>query len=295
MWVRGATFGALPVCLLLLAGAAPSQPSAEDLIRRANASFERDDLSEAERFYQAAEVLTADPGLVAFNRATVLFLHAQAAQPELYAEAARQFYLALNDAACPPERAARAWYNRGTCLLRQPGATTAVYRSAIACLERCVDSPVADVPLRANGAYNLKLAKLLWNEARKKERREDNPNHDIPPEDPRSEQPPETPLGFDRQTGNQDPGDGNAGAEMPKVVPQNAAASGMKATPAPGQSPAPGATGQKLPLEDLRDIRSLSPEETRDRLRRTGERLRRDQQIMRMTLYGAERTGLHDW
>jgi hypothetical protein len=180
-------------------------------------------------------------------------------------------------------------------LLRQPGATTAAYRSAIACLERCVDSPVADAPLRANAAYNLKLAKLLWNEARRKEKSEDNPNQDIPLEDPRSEQPPDSPAGFDRQTGDQDPGEGHAGAEMPKVVPQHATVSGMKATPAPGQAPAPSPTGQKLPLEDLRDIRSLSPEETRDRLRRTGERLRRDQQIMRMTLYGAERTGLHDW
>jgi hypothetical protein len=295
MWMRRAAIGVFPLCCLLIAAAAPSEWGAEDLIRRANASFGRNDLSEAEQFYLAAEVLTADPGLVAFNRATVLFHRAQTTHPELYAEAARQFYLALNDAACPPDRAARAWYNRGTCLIRQPGATTAVYRSAIACLERCVDSPVADAPLRANAAYNLKLAKLLWNEARKKERSEDNPNQDIPPEDPRSEQPPDSPAGFDRQTGNQDPGEGNAGAEMPKVVAQHAPAFGMKATPAPGQAPAPGAAGQKLPLEDLRDIRSLSPEETRDRLRRTGERLRRDQQIMRMTLYGAERTGLHDW
>src|SRR5262245_53337646 len=96
MWARAAAVGVLPVCLLLLAGAAPSQSSAEDLIRRANASFERDDLLEAERFYQAAEVLTVDPGLVAFNRATVLFHRAQVAQPELYAEAARQYYLVLN-------------------------------------------------------------------------------------------------------------------------------------------------------------------------------------------------------
>jgi tetratricopeptide (TPR) repeat protein len=295
MWIRRAAVAIIPCCVLLLAAAAPSEMSAEDLIRRANAAVESNDLAEAERLYQAAEVLTADPGLVAFNRATVLFQRAQAAQPELYAEAAKHYYWVLNDAACPPERAARAWFNRGTCLLRQPGATTAVYRSAIACLERCLDSDAADAPLRANAAYNLKLAKLLWNEARKKEKKDDSPNRDFPPEDPRSEQQPESPTGFDPQTGNPEMGEGNTGAEMPKVVPQPATAAGMRATPAHGQTPAPGPTGQIQPLEDIRDIRSLTPEETRIKLRQTAERLRRDQQIMRMTLYGGERTGLHDW
>ena len=246
-------------------------------------------------YYQSAEVLTVDPGLVAFNRATVLFHRAQTGNPELYAEAARQYYLALSDASCPADRAARAWYNRGTCLLRQHGATTSLYRSAIACLERCLDSTATDAPLRASASYNLKLAKLLWNEARKKEKKEDNPNRDLPPEDPRSEQPPDSPSGFDPRTGVPESGDGNAGNESPKVVPQHSTAAGMKATAAQGQLPAPGATGQVHPLEDIREIRSLNPEQTRDELRRTAERLRRDQQIMRMTLYGGERTGLHDW
>ena len=73
----------------------------------ANAAFERDDLAEADRHYQSAEVLTVDPGLVAFNRATVLFHRAQTGNPELYAEAARQYYLALSDSSCPADRAAR--------------------------------------------------------------------------------------------------------------------------------------------------------------------------------------------
>lgn len=295
MRIRRPVIGMVSTCVVVFAAAAPFDSNADELIRRANAAFERDDLAEAERYYQSAEVLTADPGLVAFNRATVLFHRAQTAQPELYAEAARQYYLALSDASCPADRAARAWYNRGTCLLRQPGATTSLYRSAIACLERCLDSNTTDAPLRASASFNLKLAKLLWNEARKKEKKEDNPNRDLPPEDPRSEQTPESPTGFDPRTGMPETGDGNSGNESPKVLPQHSMAEGMKATAAHGQSPAPGATGQVHPLEDIRDIRSLNPEQTRDELRRTAERLRREQQIMRMTLYGGERTGLHDW
>ena len=104
---------------------------------------------------------------------------------------------------------------------RQHGATTSLYRSAIACLERCLDSTATDAPLRASPAYNLELAKLLWNEARKKEKKPDNPNQDFPPEDPRSEPPPDGPSGFDPRTGAPESGDGNAGNESPKVVPSN--------------------------------------------------------------------------
>jgi tetratricopeptide (TPR) repeat protein len=296
MFIRRAAVALLPLSILLLAAAAaPSEPDAEELIRRANAAFERNELAEAERLYGEAEVLTADPGLVAFNRATVLFQRAERSHPELYSEAARGYALALSDPACPPERAARAWYNRGTCLLRQPGATMAVYRSAIACLERCLELDVADPPLRANAAYNLKLAKLLWNEARRKEKKEGSPNDDIPPEDPRSEHPPEHSPGIDQHAGNQEPGEGNAGAETSKMMPQHAAATAVKGAMRPGAAQDPGASGKLQQIEDLRDLRSLNPEETRQELHRTAERLRRDRQIMRMTLYGAERTGLHDW
>jgi tetratricopeptide (TPR) repeat protein len=280
----------IPALAIVLAAAAPPfEVSAEELIRQANAAFAREDFDESNRLYEAAEVVSADPGLVAFNRGAVMF------KSQRYAEAARYYLLVLNDAACPPERAAKAWYNRGTCLLRQSGATTTVYRSAIACLERAFDSAAADAALKANARHNLELAKMLWNEARKKENKQDNPNNDLPPEDPRSE-PPQRPLGSDSQIGEPDGSDGGGGGtQVPKIVQQPVAGAGMKATPSNGQAPAPGATGQIQPLEDKTNIQPLSPEETREHLRRTAERLRRDQQIMRMTLYGAERAGLHDW
>ena len=65
-----------------------------------------------------------------------------------------------NENFCPADRAARAWYNRGTCLVRRGGAA-AVYRSAISCFDRCLESPVADAPLKANARQNLQKALSL--------------------------------------------------------------------------------------------------------------------------------------
>ena len=57
----------VPFALFLLAAAPAESP--EDLIRRANAAFLAGERDEADRLYAAAEERTADPGLVAFNRA----------------------------------------------------------------------------------------------------------------------------------------------------------------------------------------------------------------------------------
>src|SRR5438128_8324322 len=92
------------VCLLLLAAA----PGAEDdLIRAANAAYLRGDADAADMLYAQAEERAADPGLVAFNRAAVLFQRGEFREAELH------YMRVLEDKACPPERAARAWFNRG--------------------------------------------------------------------------------------------------------------------------------------------------------------------------------------
>ena len=273
-----------------LVAAAPASPeSAEDLIRKANALVSQDSAA-AERLYEAAELSTADPGLVSFNRAVVLVHDGN------YPEAATLYYRVLKDAACPPERAAKAHYNLGTCIINQPGATSADYDNAIAHLRRCLESEVADAPLKANAAYNLKLAKLLWAKARDEEERSGKkpptPNDPHPPEDdPLNGQ---KPLGPDSPGIDQEPGDGTGTANA-RNVPQAAMGQGMQATPANGQTPAPGATGQLPPLEDIKEIQPLTPDQTRELLRRTAERLKRDRQVLRSTLYGQERAGLHDW
>src|SRR4051812_24039156 len=95
----------LPLSVFLLAAAPPRAEPPDDLIRRANSLFPTDP-DAADKLYAAAEERTADPGLVAFNRAAVMFDRATkvAADRNLLREAEKQYERVLDDAACPPER-----------------------------------------------------------------------------------------------------------------------------------------------------------------------------------------------
>lgn len=282
------SFPLLPFSFFLLAAASPQTADPDELIRRANAAFLRGDTDEADRLYAAAEEQTRDPGLVAFNRAAVLFLKDDFRDAEVH------YARVLEDAACPPARAAKAWYNRGTCLLRR-GTSPAVYRSAIACLEHCLDSPAADEPLKADARHNLELAKLLWNEARKTAAKPDTPNDNQPPEeDPRNSPPPRSP-GSDQEPGSTEPGNGNVGVNqqlIPQQVPNPAAGPRQGTT----QNPNQGGSAQNLqPLQNDTQIQLLSPEDTREYLRRDAERIRKDRQELWRTLYGKVPAGVRDW
>lgn len=275
-------------CGALAAAAPPVRDTAEDAIRRANAAFLAGDRPEADRLYVLAEGLTADPGLVAFNRAAVLF------QQGDFREAEVHYARTLDDAACPPERAARAWYNRGTCLLRR-GGPASVYRSAIACLERCVDAPAADEPVRADARHNLEVAKALWNEARKADAKE-KPNNPPPPEDPRSDPEPQPqPKEPEPET---NPGTGDTGGkktgEAPKVGPQPTDPARPKDAD-PNAAPVQGAPSAAPQLQNEDAVQQLSPDDTRAHLRRIAERLDKDRRDLRRTLSPPIRPGVRDW
>jgi tetratricopeptide (TPR) repeat protein len=278
----------LPFALsTLLAAAAPLPTDGpDDLIRQANAAFARGDVEAAEKLYAAAEERTADPGLVAFNKAAVLFGRGE------FRFAEEHYTRVLEDKACPPGRAAKAWFNRGTCLLRRGGSIT-VYRTSIACFERCLDMNPADSTLTADAQHNLELAKLLWAEANKKAARPENPNDNPPPEEQRNDQLP-PPLGSD-QPGAPEPGAGTGGSNalqpnpLPVPVP--------KAGGPPNQTDRQTA-GKNASLEALKDqdqVQPLSPEDTREYLRQTAERLQRERRGMLRALYGPDRPGVRDW
>lgn len=277
----------IPASCLLLAAAPHMEAAAEELIREANAAFLQGDSDRAERLYAAAEERATDPGLVAFNRAAVLFQDGDFRSAELH------YWWVLKDAACPPERAARAWYNRGTCLLRRGGSTT-VYREAIACLEQCLESTAADEPLKADARYNLELAKILWNEARKANARPDSPNENPPAEDPENNPPPKS-ANTDQQPGAPEAGDGNKpGSRLQPVDPRNATPpANARNNPAAAQNA--GNAPNLQPLQDSSTPQPLSPEDTREYLKRTAERLKKDRQNLRNSQYGPERPGLLDW
>jgi tetratricopeptide (TPR) repeat protein len=278
----------LPAALFLLAAGPQSDASPEHLIRRANAAFLAGDRDAADQLYAAAEERTADPGLVAFNRAAVLFQQGEFRDAELH------YTRVLDDAACPPDRAARAWYNRGTCLLRR-GASSSVYRSAIACLERCADSDDADEPLKADARYNLEIAKTLWNEARKAEGKKDTPNEKPPPEDPRNDgQPPPGWEGTETQPGSPEMVDGNNGPRPMGSLPQPDPNANPTTRPNPNATPTHGDTTAPQ-LKDEAAVQPLSPEDTREHLRRAAERLRKDRRDLLRAIYPPEQPGVRDW
>jgi tetratricopeptide (TPR) repeat protein len=255
--------------------------SPEELIRQANTAILRGAVEDADRLYALAEEKTTDPGLVAFNRAAILF------QLGEFREAERHYARVLADAACPPERAAKALYNRGTCLLRR-GVSAAVYRSAIACLEQCLISSAADEPLKADARHNLELAKILWNESRKTSSKPESPNDNPPPEDSQTNPPPKS-SGNEQQPDINETGDGNKGGATSKSAGQQNAVptTGAKTNP----TPTPGNAPNLQPLDNSSTPQPLSPEETREHLKRTAERLKKDRQDLRNSIYGQERFG----
>lgn len=289
MNTRRVAGGLLTVACLALVGAAAPVPAdnPDDLIRRANAAFSRGDAEAAEKLYAAAEERTADPGLVALNKAAVLFGRGE------FRDAEAHYSRVLEDRACPADRAVKAWFNRGTCLLRR-GSTVEVYRRAVACFERCLDMNPADATLTADARHNLELAKLLWAEANRKAARPETPNENLPPEEKFDDRLPPA-MGAEPPPGPTEPGQGAEGANSPQPVPQPA--------PAPHAGPSPKKSdrqtaGNNAALETLKDqdqVQPLSPEDTREYLRRTADRLQRARRDQLRTLYGPDRPGVRDW
>src|SRR5688572_15489442 len=95
-----------------LVSAAPADPP-DELVRRGNAAFRSGDPFAAVKLYAAAGERTDDPGLVAFNAAAALFDQGE------YREAELHYLRALDDRAAPPDRRAKALYNRGVCLVKR--------------------------------------------------------------------------------------------------------------------------------------------------------------------------------
>ena len=164
---------------------------------------------EAERLYQAAEVLTADPGLVAFNRAhRPLSGQSRSGQPSSRSEA--QALLGTQRCGVSAGRAAKAWFNPRHVSCDNPVPPCGV-SLAIACLERCLDSKVADAPCGPTRARTTSSSPSCCGTrpARKTTRRQPQPRS------PAGGSPQRTatgrPQGFDNQPGNPEMGEGNTG------------------------------------------------------------------------------------
>lgn len=277
----------LAACAALVAAAPPQTPSPDDLVRQANTLFREGDRDAADKLYTVAEERTADPGLVAFNRGVVLFERKQ------YREAELHYKRVLEDAACPPERAVKAWYNRGTCLLHLGGSWEA-YRRAVACFEHTLDSPVTDDRLRADARHNIELAKLLCTKEREKdENTKKSPNTDVPPEE--SDQPRPTPEpqagSTDVSPGTEPTAESGGGAKSAGTQPQP----GTAASPIETDQTTAGNNSALEVLADDAKVQPLTEQDARAHLAETAKRIKREQQSLLRTLYGPERTAVRDW
>jgi tetratricopeptide (TPR) repeat protein len=269
---------------IALIGAAPI-PTPDELIRAGNDAIARGDLEGAESLYQQAEERTADPGLVAFNKGTALSRRGDYRRAEL------SFRRALGDEAIPSERRQRAFYNLGTCLVRQAGDTDIKHlQAAIDCFELTLRETTDD-GLRADAGHNLEVAKLLWAKARSRRSANERDPDWEEPKDP--SRPPPDPTKKDN-TGSEGKDDG------PKT-PDNGAKIDIGKGPEHGVAPkevpkaVPGA-GNLPVLPDTGKVDEFnSPDDARTHLKFHGERIQRERHKLREEAAQGDRPRANDW
>lgn len=271
------------VALACLVAANPATDrTAVDRIRAGNAAVARGELATAAGHFAAAEELTTDPGLVSFNKGATAFRAGN------WAEAEANFARTLDDRACPPERRAKALYNRGVCLIHRGGVRE--LRAAIDSFERCLTSTAVDAALSADARHNLELAKLLWNEARAREAKRPTPND--PPEAP-PEPPPQPDPKQDMGPGT-DP-NGTDVTQSPNDVERT------QGQPNGGQEPRK--TERKTPGKGTQNVvvngdqlPPRTPAEVKDYLTKTvAERLAKDRRSVAELVAPPERPNVKDW
>jgi tetratricopeptide (TPR) repeat protein len=267
---------------VLLIGAGTGQPP-DDLVRAGNDAFARNDLDAAESLYRQAEERAADPGLVAFNKGTTLYLRGEFRRAELC------FRRALGDAAIPAARRDRALYNLGNCLVRQAGETDIKQlQMAIDCFDMVVHE-TNDPGMHADAGHNLEVAKLLWAKARARR----PPGERDPDWDESSDSRPP------RDPGKTETSIDNAKENGGKTLEPGAKVDGGKETGpglAPRESPrAVPARGNLPVLPDTGDVEPLSAEQAHAVLQRAAERLQRERQKLREDAIQGDRPRVNDW
>ena len=268
---------ALTALALLSTGPGPSA-GPDDLVRAGNAAARVGELDSAVGYYADAATPTADPGLVAFNRGVVELRRGRHREAEL------QFLAALDDRDAPAQRRAAANYNLGLALLRR-GGSSAVYRAAVAATERCLEASPDSGTLAGDAAHNLELSKLLWREARTREREATPP---YAPDPPAERGPPPGPDPSLKPTGVPNQSSGPPGSA---VGAKPASLTGPPRTTT--QTTAGGGTLPVLPDAEL--FPPLTPDDARALLRRHAVRLAKDRAATAELLTGPERPDGRDW
>ena len=170
--------------LLLLAGiavlsvSAADPPEVDSFLRQGNEAFSAGNYQVALEFFDKAEALTLDPGLVSFNKGAAFD------RLDRHKEAIDCYRRCLQDDKAPPARRARAHFDLGNALVRGGSENITALAEAVASYRAC--QPNLSEHLRADARYNLELAQLLWVKAWEKlpEERKKEEKPDPPPVDP---------------------------------------------------------------------------------------------------------------
>jgi Ca-activated chloride channel family protein len=274
--VRTSGFGVAFLAVVLIS-AAPASDSI-NLVRHGNAAFERGDYPAAVRFYEQAEPLITDPGLVAQNLAAALF------RLERYRDAELHYRYCLSDATGP--RRARALYDLATCLVQEEqGRNRQLLTEAIGLYQQCLREPEIEESLATDARHNLELAKLLRLQAPppKKDREGDDPQKSEPKNS--SDEPPPTAPEQPNPTAGQ--------PELNKGQPQHT-------SPAPGDQPIPtdqrqAGRGNLPPVPDQDKLVPMSPEDAALHLQRATQRILREHRSYQLSSSAGAGRSVKPW
>jgi tetratricopeptide (TPR) repeat protein len=276
---------------VLLLGGAMSTPGPEQLLRQGNDAFNREDYAAAVDWYTRAEEQTADPGLVAFNKAAALYRLAEQNQEGgrragLFREAELHYRRSLEDAT--GDRRAAALYGLGNALVQQGQALGAQgLQEAVRCYRECLRLGARE-PEPADVRHNLELARILWLQAKASRNKPDSGSEDKPEEEP----PPKPDPSRGQQPGGTEPtaGEVRPGGGEPMPVQLQ-----------PGDKPiqtdqrgAPG-KGQLPPVPDEDKLVPLAPEDATAHLQRALDRIMKERREHQQRSARTPRGSVKDW
>lgn len=259
---------------------AGSHGNAEELVRRGNAAFAREEFAVAVDFYSRAEEVATDPGLVAFNKATALYHLGRYREAELHYRYARDDATGL--------RLARLLYSLGNSIVQQAHDRDARrLMEAMGFYEQCIRQE-ADAGLVADARHNLELARLLWLKAKAAKEAGEHNDPEQGSDDQQSRNPNDAGLHSDLvRTGPRD----ERGKSEPLTgaqVDPGAAPTGTEQTPPPGK-------GNLPTLPDVDELVPMSPDDAAEHLKQAAARiLREHEEHLRQTVPALAST-VKDW
>jgi tetratricopeptide (TPR) repeat protein len=263
----------------VVSGSSPQGSSlahVDRVLAEAYRALDAGELDQAEQLLRQIEDRHPDPGLLAYTQAGIDF------QRGNFREAARGFALSLDDQLAPTARQAKAWYNRGLCLLQL--ATEDDLREAIRNFGQARSRLAITDPLLLDVQHNLALAKVRLLELTERQPDSPPPNAPSQQELPEYPEPPRSPMTRSAEGPNGDTGKATSGQPVKTPFPST--------QPQPTTQQTAGKGNLQVLLDEARKM-DLSDEDARQYLQRIADRLQRERRAAAEP--GPERIHVLDW